>query len=676
MVEDDYFDGYDDYDDYDDGYDDYDDAGYSAPPKKNNSNSNSNKNNNNKKATQQRAPPPHQQKQQPIKKPNNNVSFANKPQGTTATYMVKKPPPGGGTATAKSAATLQSRGGIATPPPGFSTAPPGSSSAKGGIASPPPGFSTAPPPTMTAKLPNTASSDVTQSRTASSTTAPQSQQQVPKPLKIPPILLQDDPNTKPSLTVVILGHVDAGKSTLTGHLLVAAAQKRPTKSNAAASSSSSSPQRTNKPQNLAWLLDEDEQERQHGITMECATKTLFTQNYRLILQDAPGHADYVPNMIAGTSAADAAIAVVDVTDSQNSALLRGQLREHLYLAKGLGVTQLIVALNKMDVLDWDETKYQAMLHPLQNFLFQSAGFAKKKVTFVPISGLQGINVHAKLQAEPCLQLTSWYKGPTLWEAMEQLELPNNNNAQQGSNKNAITGGRRQKLLEKPLRLLITDILQEQGKGVAVRAKVVSGWMAAHLDSKLAVLPLGDPTTLSKMVHVQENLQSTTADTSTSAMASSSSNNNQRSNYGVAGDLIDLVLSNVDVSRLSVGNVVVRSQPPLLAPAQKCRAKIYVLEQVTMPIIRGATAMFHIHSIQVPCFLSTLVQSMSMGHGNKKENQWKQRPRALTKHSQAVVEITLQQPIVMESFDDCRALGRFVLRRSGESIAVGRIEQVL
>ena len=624
MVDDYYDEEYDDWDDYDDGYDDYVPA--PAP----------------KKVTPKKTPPK--------KQTNTTVAFAS----TAKSAAIVKP------VAAKKAPSISSsnqlkKGGISAPPPGFSSAPP--QSTKGGVSAPPPGFSTAPPSATVSNANPTKDDNITVTSVQSTTPAVAAAPVRPGPLEIPSTLLQnDDPNAKPTLTCVILGHVDAGKSTLTGQLLWANAQKT---------------QRGRKPENFAWLLDEDEQERQHGITMEVATKTLYTNNYRLVLQDAPGHADYVPSMIAGTSAADAAIAVVDATDSQHSALARGQLREHLLLAKGLGVSQVIVALNKMDVLKWDEGQYHTMLQPLQNFLFQSAGFAKNKVTFIPISGLQGLNVHTKLKPEDCPELTKWYNGPTLWEAMEKLELPNpqNKNNANGTKKPAAS---RQKLLEKPLRLLMTDILQEQGKGVAIRARVVSGWLASHQDTHLTVLPLGDIATLAKMTHVTDNLASQSSTSEVASIPSSSSGDN-RANYAIAGDLVDLVIQAVDIARLAVGNVLIRKSDKSLIPTKKCLCKIYVMENLQMPIIRGATAMFHIHSIQAPCFLSKLVKSAPAGAGDDK---WKDRPRALTKHSQAVVEITLHQPIIMEAFSDCRALGRFVLRRSGESIAVGRIEKVI
>ena len=447
---------------------------------------------------------------------------------------------------------------------------------------------------------------------------------------MPAFLLEK--RAKPTLTLVILGHVDAGKSTLTGQLLWA--------------TQSAGGTRARPPANMAWLLDEDEQERQHGVTIEVATKVLITDRFEIVLQDAPGHADYVPSMITGTASADAAVVVVDATDFHTS-FRAGQLREHLCLAKGLGIPQLIVAINKMDLLEWNADTYLSMQSELQDFLHGQLGYnVAQKVHFLPLSGLTGINVVQKPADIP--ELTSWYTGPTLWQTLDKLDPP--------------TVG--PKLLEKPLRMLITDVTGEVGKGIAVRAKVASGWIGQG--QTVVVSPVQDETTIYKMTRIQ------LVEGSAAVLDNSNDNtNNERESYAVAGELWDLVLTGLDISRISTGNILARpgALPPLTT---RCRAKIFVLEGLTVPIIRGAQAILHMHYLDVPCHLSALLRTLKP-NGTA---VLKERPRVLTAKVQAIVEITLHYPIAMEAFSDCRALGRFVLRRSGASIAVGRVEEVL
>jgi len=403
--------------------------------------------------------------------------------------------------------------------------------------------------------------------------------------------------------------------------------------------------------NYAWLLDEDEQERAHGVTMDIATKQLETTNFQVVLQDAPGHAEYVPQMITGTSSADAALLTVDATDL-HTALHKsggGQLREHVYLARGLGVNQILVVFNKMDLVGWDNaTRYAAMEAELRTFLTQQVGYPASRVRCVPVSGLTGTNIFpannkgAESLDEDTMKLRSWYKGPTLKEALDQFEPP----VQQ-----------QQKLLEKPLRIVVSDVLDGSGTGVAVRAKVVAGW--AKQGEPMVVLPVGDETTLTKLSSLHSNSVAPQQQAS------------ERRLYCVAGELIDCTVSNIDAQRISTGSILARPnfRPPL---ASRCRAKIFVLDGITIPLIRGAQAIFHMHHLDIPCNIAVLVRTLKADG----TSVLKERPRALTKSCSAIVELQLAVPVCMEAFADCRALGRFVLRRSGDSIAVGRIEEVM
>ena len=728
VAEEEYYDDYDDdyYDDYDDGYDD---GYYSKPPL-------------------QKTPAKQPPKSQPQPQSSNNKSkkgggtLSKQPQasgtkvatfpGLTAATTSPKP----------AAAPLKDAAGIQTPPPGFSVAPPPgwgtttnsakstnnnkspprvknpplSPAQRGGVQAPPPGFSVAPPPGLTAAAASSPSRSPSKPVSTApgsngtafkqTTTSSKNSYQAPP---LPQSLLdqwQQTTSKKPTVTIVILGHVDAGKSTLTGHLLWEAA---------AASSST----KDSRPNNFAWLLDEDETERDHGITMDVATKTLEGRNCHWVIHDAPGHADYVPHMITGTALADVAVAVVDVTDSLTSTAR--QLQEHVVLAKGLGIGHVLVALNKLDMVDWKEEAYRAQVQSLSHFLFQTVGWAPSKVQFIPLSGLLGTNVYhpstrntSKEDATGAALLAQWYgKGPSLWQAMEQLNLFSQTTTANNNKKDTATPRvPRIKLVEKPLRLLVTDIFQEtRGGGVAVRVKVVAGWFqpptnnnttpntdTATTTTRLMVWPVGEAVRIVQCTPVQEQAV---------AAPRSSNNNNNKSGtapanaawYVVAGEWVDLILSGLDLAQWSVGHVLGRmadSSSLALSMAvreggkgQTCVCRIYVLDTVTVPIIRGTVCLLHIHALTgVPCYISTLIRSTNTktnGESNNNNNKndtalfWKDRPRALTKQTQAVVELTIpKQPhaIVWEAFADCRALGRFVLRRNGESIAVGRIEQVL
>ena len=510
------------------------------------------------------------------------------------------------------------------------------------------------------KSPTPSTTNVHKSRSNSPVPPSSSSSQPVQPLPIPSILLPSNNNNnnnnnnntdknskeKTPLTVVVLGHVDAGKSTVTGHLLYATSSssiKRPRNTN------------PNKAFNFAWLLDEDDKERQHGVTMDIATKTLETNKFTIVLQDAPGHADYVPNMITGTSNADACLLLIDATDFSTAFGKGAQLKEHVFLARGLGVQQVLVVINKMDLLQWNQDVYHEIQNTMTDFLVTTIGYAASKVRFIPVSGLTGVNIATQSSSDDnnddASLLLEWYKGPTLLQALDDFDIPNHQ-----------LPARKLAVLEKPLRMVVVDVNEEGGgkNGVAVRAKVVQGWVSNN-QTNLLLLPIGDDIALQKLSRLQQSTASAVPDT-----------DNERDQYAISGEMIDFQVTNLDITRIMTGNVICRKgdRPP--AMANHCVAKIWVLESLTIPIIRGAQAIFHMHHLDIPCHLSKLVRTLKKD-GN---TTLKERPRALTCSTQAVVELTLSSPIVMEAFQDCRALGRFVLRRGGDSIAVGRIEEVL
>ena len=633
LVDEDYYDDDDDY--YDDNYDDYDDVGYTGGSNK---------------VTAAAAVKKNTKPNTAVPKSKPGVTKSPAPQkATAAAPPPKKPLPKGHTTTI--AAAVTSGGGVGTTSSTTLTATTTTTTTTM-LLSPPPGFAPKPPP------PSPSPDEATTTTTAAAAAV----------LTIPPVLLQaaTTPTRKVPLTVVVLGHVDAGKSTISGHLLYGAdGPNRSHKPPPPPSRTANSVQR-NANTNFAWLLDEDEQEREHGVTMDIATKRLTNPSgpFDIVLQDAPGHADYVPAMITGTASADAALLCVDATDC-HTALGNGQLREHAYLARGLGVNQILVILNKMDVVGWDqEVTYRRMETMLMDFLIRQVGYPAARVRCIPLSGLTGTNLFPIVEngsntnhtADADTQmLRSWYQGPTLMEAIHQFQPPA---SQQLS-----------KLLEKPLRIIVSDVVESSGS-LSLRAKVVSGWVKQG--ETLVVLPVGDTAVISKL----NSLHVSTPESTTS----SSSQQQLRRQYCAAGELLDCVITGIDAQRISTGSLLVRSsgRPPLSA---RCRSKIFVLDNgsgngngsaIQIPLIRGAQMIFHMHHLDVPCHVSALIRTLKPDG----VTTLKERPRALTKNCTAIVELQLAVPICMEAFTDCRALGRFVLRRNGESIAVGRVEATI
>lgn len=203
---------------------------------------------------------------------------------------------------------------------------------------------------------------------------------------------------------------------------------------------------------------------------------------------------------------------------------------------------------------------------------------------------------------------------------------------------------------------MTDVYGE-GKGVVARGRVVQGFLEAG--ERLVVMPIGDTVNVTKLAHLQPP---TTDSKDKDAL--------KRLDIAMAGDTVELVLAGIDLVRLSAGTILASpgSRPEL---SKKAKAKVFILDSVNVPIIRGAQVLFHIQSLDVPAVVSKLVAITKRDGSVTKE-----RPRALTRGTSAIIEVTLSDRIVLESFANCRALGRFVLRRAGNTIAVGVIDELL
>ncbi|KAJ2817553.1 hypothetical protein FBU31_006185, partial [Coemansia sp. 'formosensis'] len=236
--------------------------------------------------------------------------------------------------------------------------------------------------------------------------------------------------TRETLNLVVVGHVDAGKSTLMGHVLYALGQVN---------------ERTMKKFErdaekigkgsfaFAWVLDETDEERSRGVTMDIATSAFATPHRKFTLLDAPGHRDFVPNMISGASRADVAILVVDaaIGGFESGFDGNGQTREHAILIRSLGVRQLVVAVNKLDTIEWSETRYLEVTGRLLDFL-TGCGYLKEDVRFVPVSGLKGVNLVHRITAKDTPELAAWYRdasdnlggtGPCLVDLLDTFAMP-------------------------------------------------------------------------------------------------------------------------------------------------------------------------------------------------------------------------------------------------------------
>ena len=420
------------------------------------------------------------------------------------------------------------------------------------------------------------------------------------------------------------------------------------------------------------------------MTIDVATKYISTKKYDFTILDAPGHRDFVPNMISGAASADCGLLVVAATTGEFEAGFAkggtgggdedvgtccGQTREHVLLSRGLGVTQFVVAVNKLDAADpaWSERRFEEIKSSMTSFL-KEVGYREKNITVVPVSGLTGVNIHRKEgkmsedESEGWLALQKWYKGPTLVEAMDNFNPA-------------------KREFEKSLRVIVTDVSSE-GKNVNIRGRVARGFV--RMGEDVVVLPVGDEANIVRVERgtaAREGVSPYSfGNTSAPASVSTSSPLPEKGmadipelqNCALAGDIVEITLSGIDPARLSPGCVICHPHQSLRPKVKrKVEARVLVMDRLSVPIIRGSQVLLHMHSIDVPAVLTKLLSSQRRGDATPRQN-----PRVITGGVTATVEITLSEKTVLEESNECKSLGRFVLRRGGDSIAVGLIDKVL
>lgn len=426
---------------------------------------------------------------------------------------------------------------------------------------------------------------------------------------------------KTLLNLVVIGHVDAGKSTLMGHLLYRlgdvskkSMHKYETESKKAGKASFA----------YAWVLDETGEERERGITMDVGLTRFETETKLITLMDAPGHKDFIPNMITGAAQADVAILVVGSStgEFESGYEAGGQTREHALLVRSLGVTQLIVAVNKLDNVGWSEDRYNHVVGKLKHFLKQ-AGFKDSDVVYVPCSGLSGENLLGPCK-EPLLR--KWYDGPTLLDRIDNFKPP-------------------KRELEKPFRFCVSDVYKGMGTGITLTGKLEAGKL--QNGDKVVVMPAGEQGLVKAFTIHDEPVQ-----------------------LACAGDHVTLTLSGLDMMHVGMGSVLCSPSSPIKCTT-KLKARILVFS-IRVPITKGFMVLFHYKTLNEPATIKRLCSVLHKSTGEVLQK----KPRCLTKNSNAEVVIHTNKPVCIELYKDYKDLGRFMLRYGGETIAAGVVTEIL
>lgn len=310
-------------------------------------------------------------------------------------------------------------------------------------------------------------------------------------------------NRKKSASFVVVGHVDSGKSTMTGRLLLDLGevdQRTVDKYRKEAEKEGKSSFA------LAWVLDTRTEERSRGVTIDIATKNFETESTLFTIVDSPGHKDYVPNMIAGASQADFAVLVVDAAKGAFEAGLKGQTREHALLLRSMGVFRLIVAVNKLDTSQWDQDRFDEIKDQIMGSL-RALKFPEKNISFVPVSGLNGDNIIMRSKNPAA----SWYTGPTLIEELEASEPA-------------------ARPLDKPLRMTISDLWDTRLSPITVSGRLEAG--SLQVGDALLVQPSGEK-----------------------AYVKALELNGEPVDWAVAGQHIVIYLSHVEEEHIRIGDVI-------------------------------------------------------------------------------------------------------------------------
>ncbi|KAI0839875.1 hypothetical protein F5Y06DRAFT_264922 [Hypoxylon sp. FL0890] len=333
---------------------------------------------------------------------------------------------------------------------------------------------------------------------------------LPKSKNIDVLKEFDKAKSKKTASFVVVGHVDAGKSTLMGRLLLdldvvdqRTIQKYRKEAESIGKSSFA----------LAWVLDQRSEERSRGVTIDIATNKFETETTSFTILDAPGHRDFIPNMIAGASQADFAILVVDATTGAFEAGLKGQTREHSLLIRSMGVSRVIVAVNKLDTVGWSQERFDEISQQVSGFL-SATGFQLKNVSFIPVSGLHGDNI-VKRSTDAA---ASWYNGKTLIEELESSEPM-------------------ARALHKPLRLTISEVYRSTQSPVTVSGRIDAGSLQAG--DALLVQPSGEKAYVKSLELDQEPVE-----------------------WAVAGQNVVIHLSNIDPIHVRVGDIICDTKQPI------------------------------------------------------------------------------------------------------------------
>lgn len=401
--------------------------------------------------------------------------------------------------------------------------------------------------------------------------------------------------TKEHMNLAFIGHVDHGKSTLVGHLLLQ-------------SGAIAEQQLSDGENKFRFVMDKLQEERERGVTIDLAHAKFETPKYEFTIVDCPGHRDFVKNMITGASQADAAVLVVAIDDG-----VMPQTKEHAFLSRTLGINQLIVAINKMDLVNYSEEKFNALKEEIGN-LIKTVAYKPDEINFIPISAFEGDNITKASENTP------WYKGPSLVESLGTLSAP-------------------EKPTDLPLRVPVQDVYSITGVGTVPVGRVETGVMKKG--ETVIFEPPGKAGEVKSIEMHHEMLDQ--AD---------------------PGDNVGFNVRGVGKNDIRRGDVAGHTNNPP-SVAKEFTAQIVVLQHPGV-ITVGYTPVFHCHTAQVACTFLELQKKMNPATGAVEE----ENPDFLKTGNAAIVKVKPTKPMVIEKIKEIPHMGRFAIRDMGQTVAAG------
>jgi elongation factor 1-alpha len=435
------------------------------------------------------------------------------------------------------------------------------------------------------------------------------------------------------INIVVIGHVDSGKSTSTGHMIYKCGgiDKR------AIEKFEKEAQEMGKGSfKYAWVLDKLKAERERGITIDIALWKFQTEKYMVTIIDAPGHRDFIKNMITGTSQADCAVLIVAASTGEFEAGIskNGQTREHALLAFTLGVKQIIIGVNKMDNTEppYSEARFNEIQKEVSTYV-KKVGYDPKTVAFVPISGWHGDNM-----IEPSTNMP-WYKGwsketkeqgkatgKTLLQALDSIVPPT-------------------RPTDKALRLPLQDVYKIGGIGTVPVGRVETGVLKPGM-----VVTFAPPNITTEVKSVEMHHESLPE--------------------ALPGDNVGFNVKNISVKDIRRGNVAGDSKNDPPSGTENFTAQVIVLNHPGQ-IGQGYAPVLDCHTAHIACKFSELKEKIDRRSGKKLEDN----PKFVKSGDAAIVLMIPQKPMCVEKFSDYAPLGRFAVRDMRQTVAVGVIKDV-